>query len=116
VRVRNKETSADKIHCKHCVDDVTTVLIAMKFGHLIELFISGLRIDTPTLKYDITRFTFIMEVRSRVGLDRSNVHCADTPRRHTHCCCGAICTAGILTALSSGTVHPRADHEGPEGE
>jgi hypothetical protein len=88
----------------------------MKFGHLIELFISGLQIDPPTLKYDITSFTFIMEVRSRVGPDRSDVVCADTPCRPTHCCYDAVCTAGILTALSSGKFHPRIGHGDPERE
>jgi len=29
------------IHSKHCADDVTPVLIAMKFGHLIAVFITN---------------------------------------------------------------------------
>jgi len=61
------------------------LMIAMKFGHLIEVFISGLQIDTPIRKYDIISFTFIMEARSWVGPNRSNVGCADTPCRPTHC-------------------------------
>ena len=76
----------------------------MKFGHLIEVLISGLQIDTPIRKYDITSFTFIMETRSWVGPNRSNVGCADTPYRPTHCCCDAVCTTAILTALSTGAM------------
>jgi hypothetical protein len=103
VKIRKKERMEDlpdKIHSKHCADDVTPVLIAMKFGHLIEVFISGLQIDTPIRKYDITSFTFIMEARSWVGPNRSNVDGADTPCRPTHCCSDAVCATAILTALT----------------
>jgi hypothetical protein len=113
---RKEERSAYEIHSKHRADDVTIVLIAMKFGPLIELFISGLQIDTPTPRYDITSFTFIIEVRSRVGPDRSDVVCTDTPCRPTHCCYDAVCTAGILTALCSGKYHPRTSRGGPKRE
>jgi hypothetical protein len=40
---RKKERFSDKIYSNYCADDVTPVLIAMKFGHLIEVFISGLQ-------------------------------------------------------------------------
>ena len=89
----------------HCADEVTPLLIAMKFGHLIEVFSSGLEIGTPIRKYGITSFTFIMETRSWVGPNRSNVGFADTPCRPTHCCCDdAVCTTAILTALSTGAM------------